>query len=109
MTKFGWVAHKVIEKSDIILEVLDARFVEDTINRDVERVVRIKNKILIQVINKADYVDSKKLEYVKKKLANCAVVSVKDRVGLTFLKNKIKILAKKKQTGQCCSGSSWVS
>ena len=95
MAQFGRVADRVIEKSDIILEVLDARFVEDTINRAVERKVKSKNKILIQVINKADFVDSKKLDLIKKQLVNCAIVSVKNRAGLTFLKNKIKILAKK--------------
>jgi len=104
MSRFGWVAHKVIEKSDIILEVLDARFVKDTTNKDVERKVKAKNKILIQVINKADYVDSRKLDSVKKKLINGVVVSVKDRVGLSFLRNKIKILANKNKMDQVVVG-----
>lgn len=95
MDKFGLVVNEIIEKSDIILEVLDARFIEDTINKDVERKIKARNKILIQVINKADYVNGRKLQLVKKKLVNGVVVSVKAHVGLTFLKNKIKILANK--------------
>jgi len=104
MSKFGWVAHKVIEKSDIILEVLDARFIKDTINKDVENTVRIKNKILIQVINKADCVSSRKLDSVKKKFADCVVISVKNRTGLAFLKTKIKILANKNKMGNVVVG-----
>ena len=31
---FWDIVNKVIDKSDIILEVLDARFIEETINQD---------------------------------------------------------------------------
>lgn len=104
MSRFGWIAHNVIEKSDIVLEILDARFIKDTINPDVGRKVKAKNKILIQVINKSDCVDRRKLDSERKKLINGVAVSVKTRVGLAFLKTKIKILAKKYRLGNVVVG-----
>jgi ribosome biogenesis GTPase A len=112
MSKFGWVVHKVIEQSDIVLEILDARFIEETRNKNIEEKVRLKNKILIHVINKCDYVDKKVLDEVKKLsveggrdqnkpkvfqigLTNCVFISAKKHLGTTLLKQKIKILAKK--------------
>jgi hypothetical protein len=90
MSKFGWVVNKVIEKSDIVLEVLDARFIEETRNKRMEK----KIKILIHVINKCDYVDKEYLDEVKKKLENCVFVSAKKHFGMRLLKQKIKTLAK---------------
>lgn len=104
MSRFGWVAHNVIEKSDIILEVIDARFIKDTINPDVSRKIRAKNKILIQVINKSDCVNRRKLDSEKKKLINGVVVSVKLRFGLAYLKTKIKILAKQNKMSSVVVG-----
>ena len=49
MSKFGWVAHNVIEKADIILEVIDARFIKATTNKEVELKVFVKKKILILI------------------------------------------------------------
>lgn len=94
MPGFGHVVNKVIRKSDIILEVLDARFIDETLNKKVRYLT--KNKILIHVINKCDYVDKNYLDKVKKQLENCVFVSAKEHYGVTLLRQKIRILAKKK-------------
>lgn len=96
MSRFGWVVHKVIEEADIILEVLDARFINETLNESVEREAKARNKILIHVINKSDYVKTKQLDEIKRQLENCVFVSATKRTGMSLLKQKIKKLAKQK-------------
>ncbi len=91
MSHFGWIVHKVIEKSDIVLEILDARFIDETRNKKIEN----KAKILIHVINKCDYVDKRYLDQVKKELENCVFVSATKHLGITLLRQKIKMLANK--------------
>jgi ribosome biogenesis GTPase A len=97
MSHFGWLVHKVIEKSDIVLEVLDARFIDETRNLENENKIKNRGKILVHVINKCDYVDKKDLELVKKGLTNCVFVSAKKHLGTTLLKQKIKMLAKREK------------
>ena len=97
MSRFGWVVHKVIEKSDVVLEILDARFIDETKNREIEYKVKNRNKILIQVINKCDYVDKNYLDEIKKDLENCVFISATKRFGITLLRQKIRELAKKKK------------
>ena len=97
MSHFGWVVHKVIENSDIVLEILDARFIEETRNRDTEQKIKERGKILVHVINKCDYIDKKSLEKEKKNLTNCVFVSAKQHLGTTLLKQKIKMLAKRER------------
>jgi len=96
MSRFGWVVHKVIEKSDIVLEVLDARFINETRNIRLENKIKNKNKILIYAVNKCDYVDKKSMDHVKKGLKNCVFVSAKKYIGTSLLKRKMKALANKK-------------
>ena len=91
MSHFGAIVNKVIRKSDIVLEILDARFIDETRNKRIED----KIKILIHVINKCDYVEKSYMDEVKKTLENCVFVSAKKRYGTTLLKQKIKALANK--------------
>lgn len=97
MLKFRWIIHKVIQESNIILEVLDARFIEQTRDIKLEQKIKNRNCILITVINKCDYVKKEKLEPYKKKLENCVFISVKNHLGTTLLKKKIKELANKRK------------
>lgn len=97
MSRFGWVVHKVIEKSDVVLEILDARFIDETKNREIEYKVKNRNKILIQVINKCDYVDKDYLDEIKGELENCVFISATKRFGITLLRQKIRMLANKKK------------
>ncbi|MBW2975407.1 50S ribosome-binding GTPase [Candidatus Woesearchaeota archaeon] len=96
MAEFDKIVSKVIEKSDIVLEVLDARFIQETRNARIEQVIK-KKKILIHVINKCDHVDKRHLDKAKRKLENCVFVSAKEHLGTTLLKQKIKALANKKR------------
>ena len=59
MRGFWKTVNYVIKEADIILEVIDARFPELTRNPEIED--KIKNKVLILVINKCDLVEDKEL------------------------------------------------
>ena len=60
--KFPKIVADVIRTSDIILEVLDARFIEKTRNQDVENLVKNQGKKLIYILNKADLIDINELK-----------------------------------------------
>ena len=99
--KYPSIAEKILEDSDIILEILDARFIEDTRNLELEEEIKKKNKQLIYVINKSDLLKKK----TKAKLENLkpnALISCKNRTGTKNLRELIKRLAKsiKKPEGQ---------
>lgn len=87
----------IINEADIILEILDARFIEKTRNIEIERRVKKKGKRLIYVFNKADLVDRQKFrnEIETRDLMPHVLVSTKDKVGAGFLKRMLKIEAKK--------------
>ena len=56
MSKFWRVVGKVIDESDILLEVVDARMPNLTRNRKVESKIWRKRKFLILVMNKSDLI-----------------------------------------------------
>lgn len=87
---------EVIERSDVVLEVLDARFVDKTRNTKFEDRVIEKGKILIHVINKCDLVSKEECMKIKKMFENCVFVSAKEHYGTLILKEKIMILSKQK-------------
>ena len=89
MANFWKLVNKVINESDIILEVLDARFAELSRNPEIERKIRQKNKKLIYVINKADLVPKALAEKIKRDLRPSIFVSTKLRHGITMLKKEI--------------------
>ena len=90
------VVERLIRSSDIILEILDARFVQETRNIDLEEHIKDQGKRLIFVINKTDLISKDK---IKKKDLNGSYphvfVSAKTRKGGRDLRNRIKIEAKK--------------
>ena len=91
------IINKVIEEADIILEVLDSRFIEKTRNPEMEKRVKKSGKVLIYVFNKSDLVNINKiklnveLENLKPNL----FFSSKERSGYVNLKRVIKIESKK--------------
>ena len=97
MPSFKAIINDIIRRSDVILEILDARFVDETRNKKLEWVVKQKKKILIHVINKCDAVEKSYLDQVKKQFENCVFVSAKNHLGTRMLISKIKILASKKK------------
>ena len=86
--KYPLIAQKIIENSDIILEVLDARFPGETRNEDFEKVVMEKGKRLIFVLNKSDLVRKENL--LKVKLFPRVFVSSTERKGVKNLRDLIK-------------------
>ncbi|MFH1802483.1 MAG: GTPase [archaeon] len=94
---FTKMVQEIIEKSDVVLEILDARFIEKTRNKELEADVRNKNKKLIFVLNKADLVDINELKhnYDLTQIEPYVLFSSKNRVGRARLREIISIEAKK--------------
>lgn len=100
-TKYPDMIRDVIEVSDIILEILDARFVEETRNLEIEKDILNKKKILIYILNKVDLTNVKKLKKeLSKDICPHIFVSTVKKIGLKKLKAQIKIEAKRISTKQ---------
>ncbi|VVB93520.1 GTPase Der [uncultured archaeon] len=56
MASYQMMVKDVIKKADILLEVIDARFPDETRNSEVERDVARSRKPFIIVLNKCDLV-----------------------------------------------------
>ena len=91
------IINRVIEESDIILEVLDSRFIEKTRNFEIEKKVKKLGKLIIYVFNKSDLVNINKikLDMELEKLKPNLFFSSKERSGSVNLKRLIKIESKK--------------
>jgi ribosome biogenesis GTPase A len=88
--KFPEVMKGVLEESDIVLEVLDARFIRESRNKFIEHGLKAQGKRIIYVANKSDLIKKK-----KNNLKNLVYVSCKERKGIGILREKIKFEAKK--------------
>lgn len=92
MASYQNIVKDVIRKADILLEVVDARFPDETRNSEVEHEIARSRKPFIIVINKCDLVSKETLEKTKirmSKIAPAVFVSSKDRAGTTILRHKI--------------------
>jgi hypothetical protein len=92
--KYPSIAEKIIENSDIVLEILDARFSDETRNEKFENKVLARGKILVYVFNKSDLVknfQTRKYAELNPKI----LVSSTGRKGVGNLRILIKKLAKK--------------
>lgn len=91
------LAKEVIISSDIVLEILDARFIKETRNFEMENYAREHGKILVFVLNKADLVDHKKIEEsaILEDTQPYVFLSCKTHHGRRELRETIKIQAKK--------------
>jgi len=95
--EFPVVVRELINKSDIILEVLDSRFIDETRNAELENLIRSEGKMIIFVLNKSDLVDvkEKKKEVAVKNIYPYVFVSCFERRGSADLRQRIKIEIKK--------------
>ncbi|MFA5061356.1 MAG: GTPase [Candidatus Pacearchaeota archaeon] len=94
--EFPEIVNEVIRISDIILEVLDCRFINKTRNLALEECVKWMNKKIIFVLNKADLVEINEIKKsIKKEIKPFVFVSSKNGYGAKDLRNKIKIEAKR--------------
>ena len=89
MPNFWKVINYVIEQSDILLEVLDSRDVENTRNIEIEDKVERSGKKLLYVFNKSDLVDEKILSFRTKNLKPSVFISAKEHSGVGKLRELI--------------------
>jgi len=94
MKKFFSMVNKVINRCDIILFVIDARFPEITKNENIERKIMLKEKKLIYVVNKIDLVMDHRIKAKIKLLHPRIEVSIKDKRGISKLRAQVKRHAK---------------
>ncbi|MDD3083611.1 MAG: 50S ribosome-binding GTPase [Candidatus ainarchaeum sp.] len=99
----GFLKHinNVINESDIIFELIDARYPEKTRNYELEKKIIKKRKKLVILINKSDLVEKEKIEEEKEKLkktikAKIIFVSGKNKKGINLIKKEIGILKTKR-------------
>lgn len=92
--KYPNIAEKVVRMADIILEVLDARFIPDTRNFEIERKIKQRGKRIIFVVNKIDLTKQKELVFPED-LNPRILLSAKERIGGGKLRTMIKIEAKR--------------
>jgi hypothetical protein len=94
--KYVDVMKDVVRISDIVLEVLDARFIGETRNFAVEEDVLGQGKILVYVFNKVDLVDRRELErQIPSWMRPYVFVSTTGGIGLRDIKARIKMEAKR--------------
>jgi len=90
----------IIDKSDIVLEVLDSRFPTSSRNPQLEQQVVDKGKILILVLNKCDLISKRKAEKIKAELGKefpLVFVSAMQKRGTSFLREEIGKVSKGKE------------
>jgi ribosome biogenesis GTPase A len=87
------LAREVIRISDVVLEVLDARFLEKTRNKEFESLISDLGKKLVFVVNKVDSVDIDALKRTlgKHSIKPYVLVSSVSRIGKQALKERIYI------------------
>lgn len=100
MVQFWKHVNQVLSQADLILEVLDARFIEESRNPEIEAKIRQQGKQIIYVINKCDLVEVEKLKEtikgMKQHLQPSIFISSTDKFGTTILKKKILELSRGK-------------
>ncbi len=91
------LAKEVIAAADVVLEILDARFIKDTRNFVMENYALEHGKLLIYVINKVDLVNIKELENSPEflELNPRVLLSCTSHQGRGLLRDRIKIEAKR--------------
>ena len=89
MATYWKIVNDVINEADVLLEVIDARLISESRNKEIEDKVKRSEKPLIYVLNKCDLVEKSKLEKVKKELHPCVFVSAKNHLGTGFLRTEI--------------------
>jgi len=89
ITPYWDVIKKIVNESDILLEILDARMPEISRNLELEKLIKDENKQLVLILNKADLVSEKQLNYwftQLKKEFPCFVISSTDKIGTKRLR-----------------------
>lgn len=98
MPTFWKHVNQVLREAEIIIEVLDARFIQETRNKEIEYKVRSSGKKILYVLNKCDLVNIEELKEKTKELQPSVFISSRDRLGTTILKKKILQLSQGERT-----------
>lgn len=89
MPSFWKHVNYVLKESDIIIEVLDARMINETRHQELEQKVQQLGKQMLYVITKCDLVPIEELKKKKQLLTPSVFISSRDHLGTTILKKKI--------------------
>jgi len=96
MVHFWKVVNEVLKQSDIVLEVVDARFPDKGRNEEIEGKLKSMKKDFILVLNKADLLKLEERKSVDVKYY--VYVSALQNLGTTKLRTLIKRLSNKETT-----------
>jgi len=94
MVRFWKVVNEVLKKSDIILEVVDARYPDLSRNIEIEGKMKSAKKDMIIIFNKSDLVPMRK-RIKPKDVKYCVYTSATKNLGTSKLRNMIRKLSKK--------------
>lgn len=88
---------KVIDEADVVFEVVDARFPEQSRNHALEEMVRRKRKEFAIILNKADLVGKKaaqkSMKMLEREVGNAMFISAKLRKGTARLREGVGKIA----------------
>jgi ribosome biogenesis GTPase A len=100
ITPYWKVIEKIVDESDVVLEILDARMPELSRNDQLESLINRKEKKLIFILNKSDLTSEKILRKKFRdlnKINQTFIVSSKKKIGTKRLRNYILKLSKEKE------------
>lgn len=94
--KFPALLLKIVDTSDIVLQILDARYINEMRNIEMEELIKKKGKKMVFIFNKSDMVDVAKAKKnpLLKELRPYVFTSALNREGGKELRGKIKYMAK---------------
>jgi ribosome biogenesis GTPase A len=94
MPSFWRHVNTVLKEADLIIQVLDARMIEETRNSELEEKVYASGKVLLYVVTKCDLVPRGTLDPIKRVLVPAVFISATEHHGTTILKKKILELSR---------------
>lgn len=89
MPSFWKHVNQVLREAQIIIEVLDARMIEETRNVEIEDKIRRLKKQILYGVTKCDLTNLDELKLKIKALQPSVFISCRERLGTTILKKKI--------------------
>ena len=95
MALFWKIVNNTIKKADLLLLVIDSRFPQITMNKEVEKKIKQANKHFIITINKCDLVTEEERQTLKR-ISNSVLISAKKKLGGTILFKRILQIMKGK-------------
>ncbi|MBS3165791.1 50S ribosome-binding GTPase [Candidatus Woesearchaeota archaeon] len=93
MARFWKHVNGVLREAELIIEVLDARMIQESRNPEIEKKIRLLEKKILYVVTKCDLVDANTLKKSMRELKPSVFISSKDKLGTTILKKKIMELS----------------